>query len=761
MSGGILEGVRVLDLAQGAAGSVAALQLSEAGAEVIKIEPPGGSPQRRSPSFAIWNRGKKSVVLDLANVAERASLDELLAAADVLIHEFTPREAAARGLDDAALHARFPGLIVSATTGWPPPHPDAERAPRDTLVLARLGLMTEQPGQRPGPIFIRMPYASFCAAWLSAIGVVARLIQRERGRGVGPAHTSIAQGALVPMTMHWARAERPSASFAKGLDKSVAVAIHQCSDGAWIHVHYAPDTAPFMRDAMEALGAEGVAAANARWGKNHTAPNFGANREIFATRPAGEWLEHLWAHDIAAQPAAPFGAVYFDEQARVNGYVAEVDDPQFGTTLQPGPAYTVEPPAQVSVNGLRPLGADQRAIFEALRPKAIPVVSGDAGALPLEGIRVLDLGAYLAGPFGAMLLADLGADVIKVEPTTGDAIRYLDRVFCGCQRGKRSVALNMKDRRTRPVVEALARWADAIHHNMRLPAARKLGLDYESLRAINPAIVGCHVSSYGPKGERADWPGFDQLFQAACGWEVEDGGEGNPPMWLRFGVCDHLAALASAYALLLGLYRRDQTGDGQMTGASLLGATILSTSETLVYPDGSLAAFAHLDHEQSGVSPFHRLYACRDGWIAVAALTPDEEARFAQVTGANPQTFFAARGVHETEAVLDAAHVPASLVREDQIDAFLDESANRAAGLVMTAQHATQGRLEQIGAFWKLGDTPRAPMRAAPALGEHSREVLAALGMPQAQIDSLVSDGLLVAAGELACPSSGPKQTCA
>jgi crotonobetainyl-CoA:carnitine CoA-transferase CaiB-like acyl-CoA transferase len=744
MPNGILEGVRVIDLADGAAGSVATLQLSEAGAEVIRIEPPGGSPQRGSPSFAVWNRGKKSVVLDLGDIDGRLSLDQLLAASDVLVHEFTPREAAARGLDDASLRARFPQLIVSAVSGWPSSHPDAERAPRETLVLARLGLMAEQPGHRPGPVFIRMPYASFCTAWLCAIGIVARLLQRDRGHGIGSAHTSLAQGALIPMTMHWSRAETPSASFAKGLDKSVAVAIHRCADDAWIHVHYAPDAAPFMRDAMNAMGPEGVAAANARWGKNHTAPNFGANREIFATRPAREWLEHLWAHDISAQPCAAFGAIYFDEQARANGYIAEVDDPQFGATLQPGPAYAVEPPAAVALGGLRPLGADSHAVFATLRPKSQPAETIAATALPLEGIRILDFGAYLAGPFGAMLLADLGADVIKVEPTTGDVIRYLDRVFCGCQRGKRSVALNMKDPRTRPVVEALARWADAFHHNMRSPAARKLGLDYESLAAINPALVGCHVSSYGPKGERADWPGFDQLFQAACGWEVEDGGAGNPPMWLRFGVCDHLAALASAYALLLGLYRRDRNGQGQMTSASLLGATILSMSETLMRPDGSLEAFARLDHDQTGVSQFHRLYACRNGWIAVAALTQDEQTRFATLIRGDALAFFAARDVQELAAVLEEAHVPASPVREEQLDAFLDDPGNRAAGLVMTADHATQGRLEQIGAFWNLGDTPFALNRAAPALGEHSREVLAALGLPPAEIDALVSAKLLV-----------------
>ncbi|ABE36498.1 coA-transferase III family protein [Paraburkholderia xenovorans LB400] len=743
MSKGILQGVRVLDLAAGAAGSVAALQLSEAGAQVIKIEPPGGAPLRGSPGFAVWNRGKKSVVLDLATAEDRASLDRLLAASDVLIHEFTPREASARGLDDAALRTRFPHLIVSAASGWPSSHPDAERPPRETLVLARLGLMAEQPGHRAGPVFIRMPYASFCTAWLCAIGVVARLIQRGRGRGVGPAHTSLAQGALIPMTMHWARAETPSASFARGLDKSVAVAIHQCSDGEWIHVHYAPDAAPYMREALDALGPDGVAAANARWGKNHTAPNFGANREIFATRPAREWLEHLWAHDVAAQPAAPFGAVYFDEQARVNGYIAEVDDPQFGMTLQPGPAYSVTPPARVAHDGLRPLGADTQAVFETLAPRPTAAMAGAATAPPLEGIRILDFGAYLAGPFGAMLLADLGADVIKVEPTSGDVMRYLDRVFCGCQRGKRSVALNLKDPRIRPVVEALARWADAFHHNMRLPAARKLGLDYESLRAANPALVGCHISSYGPAGARADWPGFDQLFQAACGWEVENGGDGNPPMWLRFGVCDHLAALASAYALLLGLYHRDRTGAGQMTSASLLGATILSTGETVVHADGGVDAFARLDREQTGVSSFHRLYACKDGWVAVAALTDDEQIRFAKLVQDDAQAFFAARDRYAVEALLEDAGIAASVVREDQHDAFLDDPGNRAADLVMSAQHTTQGQLEQIGAFWNLGDARALPERAAPALGEHSREVLAALGLPEAEIEALAGAGLI------------------
>jgi crotonobetainyl-CoA:carnitine CoA-transferase CaiB-like acyl-CoA transferase len=138
-----------------------------------------------------------------------------------------------------------------------------------------------------------------------------------------------------------------------------------------------------------------------------------------------------------------------------------------------------------------------------------------------------------------MLMADLGADVIKVEATTGDPMRWADWPFAGCQRGKRTVALDLKSAASRPALEALVMWADVVHHNLRMPAARRLGLDSASLRSINPDLVFCHTSSYGPIGPRADWPGYDQLFQASCGWERAGAGAGNPPMWHRFGFMDH------------------------------------------------------------------------------------------------------------------------------------------------------------------------------------------------------------------------------
>ena len=141
---------------------------------------------------------------------------------------------------------------------------------------------------------------------------------------------------------------------------------------------------------------------------------------------------------------------------------------------------------------------------------------GPAPEHPLSGVQVVDAGAFLAGPLGPMLLSDLGADVVKVEPPGGEGMRWVEWSFFGCQRGKRGVALDLKSPDARVALDALLARADILHHNLRMPAARRLGLDEATVRAVNPDTVYCHASSYGPEGLRADWPGYDHLFQSSC-----------------------------------------------------------------------------------------------------------------------------------------------------------------------------------------------------------------------------------------------------
>ena len=201
-------------------------------------------------------------------------------------------------------------------------------------------------------------------------------------------------------------------------------------------------------------------------------------------------------------------------------------------------------------------------------------------------MRVVDLGSYLAGPLGPMLLADLGADVIKVEPPTGDAMRWNEASFEGCQRGKRSLVLDLRDPAQRPLLERLVASADVVHHNIRLPAATRIGVDPATLRAVHPDLVFCHVSLYGPEGPRADWPGYDQLFQSIAGWESEAAGRDNPPMWHRFGMMDHQAASASVVATLLALYHRERTGRGRTWPPPCWGPLWSAPASPSVTPTG-------------------------------------------------------------------------------------------------------------------------------------------------------------------------------
>ena len=239
---GILDGVRIVDLSQGLAGPVATRILAEHGAEVLKIEPVGGDPVRSlcEAGYASWNRSKLGLVLDATQPAARSALEDLLAVADVLVHGMTQDEAAALGLDDDALAKRHPALVAASVTGYPHGHPDEHRPAREILIQARLGAMDEQQALRPGPMFVRMPFANWGAASLLAGGVVARLYERL-GTGVGrPVRTSLLQAALAPASLYWQRAEDPPEWLLRNTlrrdDHPSNLTIFQCADDRWIHV---------------------------------------------------------------------------------------------------------------------------------------------------------------------------------------------------------------------------------------------------------------------------------------------------------------------------------------------------------------------------------------------------------------------------------------------------------------------------------------------------------------------------------------------
>lgn len=754
MADQILSGIRIIDISRGMAGPVATMMLAESGADVIKVEPPEGDPTREKPGFAVWNRSKRGVVLDRESSGGQEQFAKLLGGADVLVHDLGPKAAAAQGLDDATLMKKYPQLIICSIPAFPVPHPDADRPADDVLVLARSGIMDEQAAVlRDGPTYLRIPLCSIGAWHLAAAGIVARLIVRERDGVGGPAHTSLLQGSLVPLTMHWARAETPTQGFGTGMPKTNAATLFQCGDGKWMHVMANPDAAPLMDEVFAEMGEDAVNAANGPIDPNAPMqmgyPNKGANEIAFKKRPRQEWLESLWASDVPVQPCMQLGEVYFDEQANLNNYVVEVDDPTYGKTRQPGHPYTTVPDSSIKSAAPR-LGEHTDDVLAEDWSPQFKATGKSSGRPPLDGIKMLDFGNFLAGPLATMFMADLGAEVIKVEATTGDMMRHgVERVFAGCQRGKRDIALNLKAPETRSVIEKLVEWADVVHHNLRYPAAQRLSIDYDSFKEINPDLIYCHTSSYGPKGARANWPGYDQLFQACSGWEYEGAGEGNQPMWHRFGMMDHQNALASTVGTLLAIYHRQKTGEPQFCAASLLGASILTISETFIGPDGNLMPYDKLDSQQMGVSQFKRIFQCADKrWVAVVADTQAEQDALMGALGVdNGDKLEGAVSAIPQDPFLwmmQNAGVKAEPVQINQMEAFFESKGSRDSNLVASYPHKTWGKVEQIGSLWNMGDIAPSFKYAPPVLGEHSKEIAEEIGLDPKLYEELKANELLI-----------------
>jgi crotonobetainyl-CoA:carnitine CoA-transferase CaiB-like acyl-CoA transferase len=750
-----LDGVKVLDLSEAIPGAFATRLLAEAGAQVIKVERPGGDPTRISQpaGFASWNRSKHSLVLDLAADSGRSALADLLGAADVLVHDLTGAAAARCGLADESLAERFPHLVIGAVTSWPAGHPREDQADAEILVQAAAGLMDEQQGNRAGPIFVRMPYATWCAAFLLAAGVLAGLVRRERTGVAGVVRTSLLQGGLVPTALFWQRYERLPVALEEPhtLPKvwpGASLGIFECRDGVWIQLAGSlggwVESPPVLemlavRDDVE-LSDAGVTPQNrARW------------QQVFRQRDSGWWFRAFGEADVPCMVVRDLGDCFTDDQVQQNEYCVQVDDAVIGPSLQVGSPVTLSPACVVAgpapAVGSTSLAQAKRLLGSAgdgPQPAA-PDRHAAPPDLPLAGIRVLDVGSMIAAPFAAGFLADLGAEVIKVEPVTGDRGRGLTQ-FAAANRRKRSMSIDLKHPAAAGPVADLVRSADVVIHNIRPASARRLGLDLDGLRALSDRVVFSHVTAYGSRGPMADYPGYDPTAQAMTGWERANVGPGRPPMWLRNSVLDVGAGLAGAIGALLGLYRRERTGLPASAETSLLAVGMTIASETAVtLPSMARCPVPEVDAEQTGVSPFHRIFQVGDGWIAVAASTSVQQDALTEVAGGETAELAAAlsgRAAAELVALLHRSGVPAEKVELDQMDAFFDDPGNRELGLARRLHAADYGQLEVPGGFLTMsGLSPAA--ETVPALGSGTTGILRALGYSDAAIEDLIARGVV------------------
>jgi crotonobetainyl-CoA:carnitine CoA-transferase CaiB-like acyl-CoA transferase len=352
---------------------------------------------------------------------------------------------------------------------------------------------------------------------------------------------------------------------------------------------------------------------------------------------------------------------------------------------------------------------------------------------------VLDFGMYVAAPFAAQVLADLGADVIKVESLVGDPGRKITQ-FLACQRGKRSLTLNLKDPRSRVVVERLVQWTDVVIHNLRDRAAVPFGLDWPALRRVNPDVVLGTVTGYGRRGPWQGLPGYDPTAQALSGWEFGGVPAGHPPMYMRNSIMDTHAGCALALGTLVGLYARAESGGSAFVDTSLVAVASFSDCGAVVDDNDEPRAELPINESQTGVAWDHRLYQAQDGWIAIAALTDAHQLAVLDVLGAadpaDVEGLVATRRQGDLIERLRAADVPCERVARDNRARFFAAELERKSGLVVRTPGAF-GVVEQVGPYWR-SSFGLAPAPSLPGLGDHTVDVLSELGFSDQEIAELV-----------------------
>ncbi len=383
MTAQALGGLRILDLTGGIAGPLGVLQLAEHGADVIKIEPPGGVPSRSEAASTVYNRSRRSVVLDLKQPEGVAVFRELLATADVLVEAFAPGTMARLGLDYEALHDEFPRLIYCAIPAWPSGVRYEDSPGYEALVHARTGQQWENTSFRNGPVFLHSPVASLGAAFLVPMGIMAALVARDRtGRGQR-VEVSLLQGVLSLTTQIWNWTDKGQYNLAKSHPASVHQAsIFECANGEWIHAATTSGMTP-TRSEASILGIKELSMAETFALPPDERVAYAASRvEAFKRWDRQELLEAFHEVGLGAEAiVAPHERFDHPQLLATPGAVVKVDDPEHGATTQigsifflegtPGAVQGPQPPVGAHTDEvLRSLGHDDDRIA-ALRAKGV------------------------------------------------------------------------------------------------------------------------------------------------------------------------------------------------------------------------------------------------------------------------------------------------------------------------------------------------------------------------------------------------------
>ena len=754
-----LEKLRVVEVNAGIAIAIAGVVLRDSGAEVIKLEPAGGDHSRQPSGHYSWNRGKKSIVLK----AEDPEYGKLLASADVII------------VGGSRSHLEGYQPTNDQILAFAPPYADAEpysALPEDDeLASALAGVMAGTAAYRDGPAFPVLQTISIAAGGTLSGAIAAAILVRQR--------TGCGQEVRVPWTTIGAYIAGYQASFSDKIPPMPALGapsplglgqgwrVFRASDG-WVGIACANPI--FFKRLVDCLDTKLLD--DPRFA---TAPYVGPDDQpaleeilngLFAARTQAEWVERFAEFGVPGSAVNNRDQFVASDLVIENGMVAVVEDPEVGQVRQvamplvfegadvPGPA-----PAPV-------LGAEKEEIIASLENQKAKAEESEASLPdhPLTGIRVLDFTGFLAGPTAGRLLVELGAEVIKVEPLAGEGFRSGGLACLGINVGKKSVAVDSRTPEGRKVVERLIKSADVLLQAMIPGSPEKLGLDYATVKALNPKIVYCWISGFGAAKSWHGRPSFDLLMQALSGQMFTLGSEADEqPVYSSMPMADLFAGMMAVYGIIVSIAQRDRDGEGRAVSTNQVAASMAAQTSQIVKFDG--APEPDVTASSLGRSAVNRLYEVQDGWaICVARNAQDwekitdafgdqlvdwtswdlarQQGVESELTNVLATAFadIARETLKERFIKMGAPVAPVVVVRSDQIDnPYFSDLGTNVSGI----HHDRFGSVTAIANFFRFSRTPANVPTTAQWVGEQNREVLLSVGYTDAEVDAFTEAGTI------------------
>ncbi len=735
-----LQGMRVIDFGQYIAGPVTAMLLGDFGADVIRVDPPGG-PRFKTAANATWNRGKRSIVLDLKNERDLAVARKLIQSADVLVENFRPGVMERLGLGAKAMCALNPRLIYCSIPGFASDDPRAGMRAWEGVLSAATACQSSHAALKnlSNPVYTAVPYSSMFGAALAAVSIAAALNARARN----------GQGQTIEVPLFNATFSALSGKLMKvhgtpEVDAASRWTHMLCKSGHWF-MYLPARVNKLLLDLPEM----------AQWRDVKLTPEQLDThlKALFLTRESWEWedfcanagFEGITSHTSAEWLHHPL--------AETTQLAADFDDPELGRFrgFNIAPRLS-ETPGKVRGPRAR-LDEHREEILKELEAPRAPVSAASSTTellrSALQGVRVVDLGIILASPMCGRTLAEFGADIVKVDSIHRNPVNWHNDV----NRAKRMILLDLKKPEGLELFRKLLKDADVLLENFRPGVADKLGIGYEDVSARRPEIVYCSVNAYGWPGKYSKRPGREVLAQAVTGMTLRLGG--GQPVFNPLNANDYCTGLMCAFGILLSLLARRKTGRGQLVRSSLIyGATFLQTNVMQDY-EGKHWNEAN-GQDCLGTGPLYRAYKTSDDWVFLAAKdcglsACTELSALAGKQGAELERALEQRFTKHSAAEWLKILWGASIAAERcvlKLTSLTDDPRVRAQGLAVSREHAELGMVTTAGPGIKLSGTPVILGCPAPKPGADAAAILAEIGMDK-ELGRLIKDGVVVTEGVL------------